>query len=301
MNMKKILSIDGGGIRGVAVARFLYLLEEHSGRSVYSMFHLFAGASIGGIIALALAVKNMDTREIAEIFSYKNAQIIMPKSPWDRVFGLLQGKPKYDGKGKTQILQSVFGEMKVSESIKPVIVTTYDIERRKTFVIKSCTTNEEEKQIFASAAADATSAAPAYFPPVNIMDNWWLIDGGVVSNNPSMCAFAEARRLWPEDEIKVLSIGTGTLTRPIDGNKAKDFGALGWMRHDLLGISMDTSMTDYQGRILLGNNYVRVNSELIAVDDDMDNCTMQNIASLKRLGEYWWDVFGLRVLEVFNG
>lgn len=281
---KYILSCDGGGVRGAASARFLELLEEHIGKKAKDCFDLFAGTSTGSIIAVGISVAGLSGKKLCELYNYDNANVIMNKSIWDKLLGLKQGEPKYDGKGKRKTLKKFFGEKLLDDAIKPTLVVTYDVEKRVSAVLKS----SKKAKIKALDAVDASSAAPIYFPTRQV-EQRWLIDGGVIANNPAMCAYAEGVKIWPKDtEIKILSIGTGKRTRKIDGKESADFGALGWITHDLMGVVMDESVVDYQCQTILGENYLRINSELADVNDDMDDCSRQNIGSLKRLGEKWF-------------
>ena len=293
---KLVLSLDGGGIRGAATAEFLKLLEKKLGRSLYETFDMFAGTSTGGIIAVALGVAKMKGPKIAELYNYKNGNTIMNKSTWDRMLGVVQTKPKYNGKGKRKVLREYFGKRLLSSAKKPTLVVTYDVVKRKSAVLKST----DKKRILAVDAVDATSAAPTYFPTAKVGQKW-LIDGGVIANNPAMCAYAEACKMWPGKEIKVLSVGTGSNTRAIDGKASQGYGALEWFRHDLLGIVMDESVVEYQMKTIMGKKkYLRVNSTLDYVNDDMDDCSHGNIDNLKRLGKEWFERFGDQAKELLS-
>jgi patatin-like phospholipase/acyl hydrolase len=281
--MKYVLSCDGGGIRGAATAELLNQIQANLNIDIYKQFDLFAGTSTGAIIVIALAVKKMKAQKLVELYNYQNGNIIMNKSLWDRILGLVQNEPKYDGKGKTRILKKYFGDSLLNDAEKPTLVVTYDVEKRVSAVLKST----KPEKIPAVQAADASSAAPMYFPTAKVGKRY-LIDGGVIANNPAMCAYAEAKMMWPDEEIKLLSLGTGKRTRKIDGKASMDFGFTEWIRHDLLGVVMDESVVEYQTKTILGNSYLRINSELVGVNDDMDDVTQQNIDSLIRLGKKWY-------------
>lgn len=299
--VRRILSVDGGGIRGAAAAQFLQLLELRLGRPLSESFDLFAGTSTGAIIAGALGVKGMSALEIASLYNYDNANVIMNKSLWDRTLGLVQPEPKYDGTGKRRTLDRHFGTTKFGEARRLTLVVTYDVERRESAVLKS--NHPEHVNFIAAEVIDASSAAPIYFPTVPV-GNRWLIDGGVVANNPSLCAYAEALKLWRNEEIRLLSVGTGRRTRKISGKNSRDWGALGWIRHDLLGIVMDESVVEYQARTFLDDStYLRVNSDLTretGVLDDLDETSQDNIDALKRLGRNWFEQFGGRALQLLS-
>ena len=299
MAVKRVLSLDGGGIRGAATAQFLYRLESTlDGQSIFDSFDLFAGTSTGGIIAGALAILKKRGAELPGLYDYSNANTIMDKSIWDRMVGFAQAEPRYDGTGKVEILTDYFGDKTIGDAQKPLMVVTYDIEKRTSAVLKKGV----HDHISAVEALNATSAAPLYFPTAKVNDNSvrWLIDGGVVANNPSMCAYAEAVTLFPGDEIRMLSIGTGSTNRPINGEESQGYGALGWINHDLLGITMDESVVEYQAQVILGNKYLRVNSELIGVKDDMDDVSQKNINDLKGLGDQWFASFGEQAKKIIT-
>jgi uncharacterized protein len=296
-----ILALDGGGIRGAASARFLERLELELGRPLAQVFDLYAGTSTGAIIAGALGIKGMTARQISSLYDLENANTIMDKSPWDRVAGLLQTAPKYDGRGKRQVLDRFFGKTTLGEAQRNTLIVAYDVEKRKSAVLK--TTHPEHRQLLAAEAIDASSAAPIYFPTVSVGGRW-LIDGGVVANNPTLCAYAEGMKCWPGEEIRVLSVGTGKRTRQISGKESRGWGATGWIVHDLLGVVMDESVVEYQAETLLGDRYLRVNSDLTVetgVYDDLDETSATNLAALKRLGDAWFTEFGATALSLLAG
>jgi len=273
MAVKRILSLDGGGIRGAATAQFLKKLDAALPDSLYDTFDLFAGTSTGGIIAGAIGLLEKSGDALPDLYNYANANEIMDKSIWDRMAGFAQTEPRYDGTGKIAVLTKYFGDKNLNDAKKPVLVVAYDVEKRKSDVLKS----NANTVIRAVDAMNATSAAPIYFPTAKVDGNEvrWLIDGGVIANNPAMCAYAEAKKLWPDDEIRMLSVGTGSSNRPINGKDSQGYGALGWINHDLMGITMDESVVEYQAQVILGADYLRVNSELIGVQDDMDDVSQK--------------------------
>ncbi len=292
---KLIISFDGGGIRGVATSQFLKRLENKIDKTIYDSFDMFVGTSTGGIIAAALGVLKYNATQISDIYNYENSNTIMNKSFWDKKMGLIQNQPKYNGIGKRKILEKYFAAKLFNDAIKPTMVITYDIEARKSDVLKS----HDKENILALSAVDASSASPFYFPTVKV-NGRWLIDGGVIANNPTMCAYAEAIHLWPNEEIRILSIGTGNHTRKINGEESQNYGCYGWVTHDFLGIVMDETVVDYQIDKILGNKVLRVNSELDYVNDDMDDCSKGNIKNLKRLGDKWFDKFGEKAKKLIS-
>ena len=110
-----------------------------------------------------------------------------------------------------------------------------------------------------------------------------LIDGGIFINSPSVSAYAEARKIFPDEtEFFLLSLGTGELIRPIAYNEARDWGKVGWLA-PLLSCMFDgvADAADYQMKMFLGNRYIRLQTNLAVASDDMDNTTNGNIENLK--------------------
>ncbi len=304
-----ILSLDGGGIRGVIEASFLACLEKDLDRSLYDAFDMFAGTSTGGLIALHLSSNKASGQECLDLYSHENARVIMDKSIWDKMLPV-ENEPRYDGKGKKKILKKVFGQKKLNTVKKDVLITAYDIIQRHIVVFKSFGGSAAKNNPFLWEIADATSAAPTYFPTVKTSDTpaRWLIDGGIAANDPCMCALAESiKKKFSYDNIKILSIGTGIPTREQDhpaetGKASQKWGGIGWLRHGLIDhlFAGSSSTSEYQVTQILGKNYLRVNGPLTGVDDDMDSVTCGNIKNLKELGESWYDTNKEKVKAFFS-
>merc|ERR1711974_558191 len=172
-----------------------------------------------------------------------------------------QDDPKYDGEGKTEFLNNYFSDIILQNATKPVCLTTYDLKARKFAILRSTEADPSGKQILVADACNASSAAPAYFPCFKV-NGRWLIDGGIVVNNPTMIAYAEAKKNWESDDIYVVSVGTGSRTRPIDGEEAADWGGMQWIANGLLDVAMDESTVDFLAATILRDKYIRVTSDL---------------------------------------
>lgn len=315
---KLILSLDGGGIRGAATTQFLAKVEKKLqkdyGKSIRDYVDFYAGTSTGSIIALALATTPMPMAQINELYNYENARKIFKENR-----GLFEidgvNAPKYEGDGKRQMLKEKLGNAKIRD-VKPgthVLAISYAVEERKPVVIKS--TKEQYLELYAHQAADASSAAPTYFPtreldiPPGEDEDFWLVDGGVIANNPTMCAIAEAKRHWagePLDQMRVLSVGTGFLTRKVNGPESRKWGALQWFtKGHILELLSDERVVAYQAMTIISPGaYIRVNARLArqqgfpktagqkAPDDAMDDVSRTNIKRLKALGDFWFEQYG---------
>ena len=292
---KLVLSFDGGGVRAIASVVFLKQLEIASGKKIFDIFDFFIGTSAGGINALNIAGLEASCFELENFWSKENLEKTMSKSFWDNA-SFLQTKPKYDGKGKRELLLEYFQDLSLGEAKKPVAVLAYDVENREPRLLSSY----NSPGIKMVSAASATSAAPIYYSTQEIDDGTWLIDGGIVANNPSLLGYSEAKKIFPGCDIKVFSIGTGINRRKINGYNSAKWGAISWFRHDILGIMLESSMFDEIARDLMGKDYLRVNSSTGLVNRRMDDTSDVNLERVNLMGMEWWSEFGHKTTEFLN-
>jgi uncharacterized protein len=307
-----ILSIDGGGIRGIIPAMILAHVEEKLGKPVSKVFDLIAGTSTGGIIALALTMPKdgepaWRAQDLVDLYEAKGPEIFH-RSVWNRIHsveGVLHEKYPVDGLEK--VLKEYLGETRLADALTNVIVPSYDIENRQPFFFKTAyAADGRDENFLMREAARATSAAPTYFDPFKLVTPkpvgyYALVDGGVFANNPAMCAWAELSSDGVPADAKLLSLGTGELCRPIHYADAVDWGLLQWAR-PILNVVMDgvSDATDYQLREMLGpKRYLRVTAELNIGNDEMDDTSATNIHALKLKAQQLIDGFGDRLDEFF--
>lgn len=304
--MFRVLSIDGGGIRGIIPALVLADLEQRTGRRVADMFDLVAGTSTGGILALGLTVPGDDGRpryRAADLvgFYLDQGPRIFSRSLWRRITGLENLlEEKYPSEPIEEILQATLGDARLSDALTHVLVTSYEIERRQPQFFKSHRADEPGRDVRMWQAARATSAAPTYFEPHRIdLEGGTggyhsLVDGGVFANNPAMCAYVESqdhRFFEPDDDVLLLSLGTGELTRRIPHEDAVGWGLAQWAQ-PLLGVVFDgvSDAVDYQLRTVLGRGrgrggYWRLQVELDEGSDDLDDASRTNLRVLQLKAE----------------
>ena len=296
---KLVLTCDGGGVRGLATAQFLYRLEQETGKPLYDLFDMFVGTSVGAVLVSSIACKKASMEEGLDFFSPKTLKGIFHESLKDKIVGLAQPDPKYEGDGKSKYFKDYFGRLVLQDAKKPVLLTCYDLETRMATVMRSTEKDIDGKKIKVADACDGSTAAPAYFPAHKV-NKRWVIDGGVVANNPTMVGYADAAEMWPDSEIHLLSIGTGRRIRPIKGKDASGWGGIQWLTHGLIDIAMDDTIIDQQAKRILHDRYLRVNSDLMDADDDMDAIGQDNLDLLIELGNNWWDLMGEKVLSLLR-
>lgn len=302
--MVRILSIDGGGIRGIIPARWLAELERRSGKPTCELFDLIAGTSTGGIIALGLTRPGVEGKpfhtaaNIVKLYEDRGGQIFS-RSIWKALLSLDSLlEEKYAAGELEKVLSDYLGETMLEESLKPVLIPSYDIERRSAMFFKSWRSKSEPDHNFKMReVARATAAAPTYFEPAkletkDLQKYFALIDGGVFANNPAMCAYAEARKVFPEaTQFMVISLGTGHIMEPINYEAAKSWGVASWARPTLSVVFDGIQDTvDYQLRMLLPQiegkkSYYRLQVKLHPRQSALDNATEDNIRALSLLGE----------------
>jgi len=301
----RILSIDGGGIRGIIPAVVLAEVEKRTGKPIAGLFDLIAGTSTGGILALGLTIPKevnapLYTAQDLVALYQREGRRIFSRSFLRKVFACdnLTWK-KYSSQGIEQVLLEYFGEARLRDAVTDVLITSYEVERRFPFFFRSSRARERLDYDFpAREVARATSAAPTYFEPMKLLtgtipDHYTLIDGGVFANNPAACALVEARTTRPESHTYLMvSLGTGTLMRNLPLTVAKYWGSLRWAK-PLIDVVFDgvSSTVDYQLRELVpdtpnpGKLYYRFQVELNGHDASLDNASANNITALKALAE----------------
>ena len=292
---KKVLAFDGGGVRAIMGVYFLKKLEEESSKSIFNSFDLFIGTSAGATNALMLGMNGCKIEDLEKFWTIENLKKIMNQSFIDKT-SIFQTRPKYSNEGKKEILSNFFQNKKIGQSLKPVVVTAYDLEARKPILLSSYS----DPNVLAVDAANASSAAPIYFPTASMEDGRWLIDGGIATNNPSLIGYVEAKKLFFTNNIKVLGIGAGLNKRKISGKNSRNWGALGWLRHDILGIMLESSLQNEILKELIGEDYLRINSAIGDVNRRMDDISDRNLTKIRNLAEKWWNQFGNNAINFIN-
>ena len=275
----KVLAIDGGGIRGLIPALVLAEIESRTGRRMADMVDLIAGTSTGGIIACALAKPSpMPASQIARIYEDEGPEIFSRSllKKITSVGGFID--ERYSSDGLVSTLERHLGDTHMTEATIPLLLTAYDTTGR---AIRFMRSEGEGSDLTMALAAQATSAAPTYFEPVPI-GSQTLVDGGVFAINPAMCAYAEVAGKLD----LLLSLGTGSHTRPLPYKDIKDWGQIEWAR-PILDVVFDGGQdaVDFQLGALVDGSYVRLQTELVEASDDLDDASADNLAALRREAE----------------
>jgi patatin-like phospholipase/acyl hydrolase len=291
--MYRILSLDGGGLRGVLTAKLLERLEtDHP--SFLSQVDLFAGTSTGGVLALGLAL-GRSPKEMGQLYTGA-ADKVFADSVWDdiRDLGKLTGA-EYSNQPLKQAILDLVGEITLGDLPKRVLISSFQLDNNSQTPSVPRTWKPKFFHNFPGPNSDAhekvvdvairTGSAPSYFP---IYQGY--VDGGVVVNNPGMCALAQA--LHPEtggqrlEDVTLLSIGTGVISKYLT-EKDADWGLAQWAPH-LFSIMLEggIGVVDYQCQQILGERYLRIDPVLpvsMGMDDLAQIPIMQEVGQLEDL------------------
>lgn len=299
MQSKLVLSLDGGGSHLLIQLGVLAGLEEDSNSSIYDLFDMVAGSSSGGMIACLILGRSMSATEIIrKILQEKMLERMMAEHWMNRFLNKLPIRPKYNGIAKKQVLQNEFGNLRLSSLNKQLYVPCFSLDQDQLEIL----TNTHQTNYLLSEIADACTAAPAFYPPVQMEDGSWWIDGGVGMNNPGLGAYLHATQIWPDSEIKVLSIGSGWRSFTIDGDKARGYGGIQWSAKGIASVILrEKMMTNVKiTREVLGKHVLYINHYLKYYDmpDHMDSA--KNPAFQQKaleIGRLWYAQNKTQILQ----
>jgi uncharacterized protein len=279
----RVLSIDGGGIRGIIPALVLAEIEQRSGKRVFELFDMIAGTSTGGILACALCAPDpLPADQLVGLYEEEGPHIF-DRSVWQRIRsaeGLLD--EKYNATALDRALERFLADKRLADTKPDLLVPAYNMGEPGPYFFKSRKAREKGEDFPLSVVARATSAAPTYFEPFPL-DDHALVDGGVFATNPAMCAFAEVMRFQPTADIVLLSLGTGQRTRQRTFADVKDWGLIEWAR-PILDVVFDgvSDAVNYQlEHVLDEGHYWRLQVELNDASDDLDDASEKNLRDLR--------------------
>jgi len=345
-NKKKvrILSIDGGGMRGIIPAVIIKYAEEYLQKkspktTIADHFDFIAGTSTGGILTCIYLVPQDGNKSKAKFtasealdFYLKEGYNIFNASRlknWQRLWGL-RNATEYSPQYIEDLFRNKFGNLRMSELLKPCLITTYNMNSKSAFFFTSLE-DTNERDFYVRDVTRSTSAAPTYFPPAQInniapqveheKDNFDMInlDGGVFANNPLMCAYAEARKTNfktrnndkpSASQMYILSLGTGGGTFELKRTeKSNRWSLLKWAKV-IPDIMMDgtTDTVTYQMNEIFKTLQVKDQGDYMRIDvpneyrnyvADMSDASPGNIQNLMVAGEKTLDYAKKSELDKF--
>lgn len=271
MSTFRIISFDGGGIRGLVSLGILRRLQQDH-QLLLEEADMFSGTSTGGIIALGLA-SGLNVDYLINMYLENGGKIFSRR--WSHALGLFGAK--YTHRRLKQILVQTFAKMKLGDLKKKVLVPTFDLDNENDMGIRrwkpkffhnfDCPDADLEVPVW--QVAMYTSAAPTYFKSYD-----GYVDGGVVANNSSMSAVVQAldRRhngTHMLGDLRLLSLGTGETSQYVEGNEV-DFGMTSVATLMDMVLDGTEDVPHHQCKVLLAGNYRRLdpcNYKGYAMDD----------------------------------
>jgi patatin-like phospholipase/acyl hydrolase len=322
--VKTIIAIDGGGTRGISSSMFLERIEQNivkdTGDVLSDHFDGFAGTSIGNIIAAHMALG----RSMAEIHSVMTQRsfldIVFSKHILNKLFGWIPMVkyviPRYLGAPKSGLVEKMFGtELYMSDVNKNLLLTTYDINNRTFVPWNNFGGWPLDPKL--SSLIDASSAAPAFFPSVKIetrtvegkfpdymnipassipQEGDYHIDGGLGANSPVSVMYFLMKKRYPDEEIRILSIGNGYQTGAIwHGHET----AAGWAGAGLNFSVIDAPNQIYHSEAFLNaDNFLRVNLAVPeGISGNADDSSQEGVVAMIQLGNDMFDKFGKETID----
>jgi len=276
----RILSIDGGGLRGVIPVLILKKIEEMTGKKIYELFDCIVGTSTGGIITAGITAtkdgKNphLDLDTLYKLYTTEGETIFpQPKNifqKWSKGVNSVFN-PKYSPKGLDGLLEHYFTDLTLNNTLKPVIITSYDLVSNEIIMFKSRNAKWSSERFDAKLkdVCRATSAAPTYLPSFEMKydgKDRVLVDGGVYINNPVLAAVSDVIKNCDVklSDIECLSLGTGIHSKSL-GVKTEGWGMVNWVKPITTIMMQASSMAvDYQSDQLL-KKHLRLQ---VVIDDD---------------------------------
>ncbi len=265
-----LLSLDGGGVRGLAHIQVLAELEKRTGRSVIDLFDAIVGTSVGGILACLLTLPDpqnptrpkYSAQALAEILTARLPQLFASK--WQSFGGIF--RTRYKTTSLKNVLQELLGENNFKNRLLPTVL----VATRLDSYVQQFFTTRSDADFLTKHLAAATAAAPTYFKPQLIgaiggSNKYWYTDGGIGMNNPALAGIAllyEEYKILPKN-MNILSLGAGTEVRTQANYALLRGGSASWageLANALFAGQM--SATDNIARFYCESRYHRFDPDL---------------------------------------
>ncbi len=312
-----VLSLDGGGVRGLIPLTILREIEAKTGKPISQLFDLIIGNSTGGILALCLSAQKNNNQprysaeDVLNLYTTRTPKIFEKSFFRPLYTGLGLWAPRYDRSNLDRVLQEFFGDLHLSQVVTHVIVTSYSLTQDVPSIWTSYRAKKDVNfNVLMSDAAGASSAAPTYFAPkvMTFQDGSTTseVDGGIYANDPEALAVTEALIQNPDlkpEQIFILSLGTGQPKLKLPGQTLSNKGILGWLTQinliDLM-INANNQLAELEIKAYPLLQRHRIQLDLDSKYCAMDNVSLDNLQSLVKLGEDYLHKSQDEITEICN-
>jgi uncharacterized protein len=295
----RVLSIDGGGMRGIVPATILETFENLSGQPISALFDVMVGTSTGSILAVGLNVPAVDkpgprysAKDFVKMYVDLGAAIFHEDRSLLKVLDGIT-RPTYNPSGYEKILHDYFGDTTMAQLLGEVAVPSIELEDMYMHVFSRARGQKgKHSDYFVKQVIRAATAAPTYFPAASVasLDNsnkGTFVDAGVSTNNPGVLAFAETSMISDNQPCIFVSLGTGAITKPIPALKARNWGEVEWLKaiFDLQGEAQSSYAEVTIKEILQGkpgSSYHRYQVDLHQLPFSMDDTRPEHLNELRQ-------------------
>jgi len=283
---KTVIVFDGGGVRGRFALELCCQLAHSQPIPLSKLFSMVVGVSAGAMIGTIVALGWLDdmqktSRACDQFYTYLPEMFFNPRVP------LLH--PKYDGVGKTAALYKILGDRTFADIITPLVIVCCDLDGAP-IVFRSW--EQSVQNIRLVDALDASSAAPVFFPPVFVNDQW-LCDGGIRANKPLIVALLIAIDFFDQGNICWLSIGT-SMTHfnsllPFTSLQAAAMGVVSWLKRGLISILLGAGddTPEKLMRSLFADRFLRIECQCETIK--LDDVDYQHQLKLNKAAKLVWE------------
>lgn len=284
--MKRILSIDGGGIKGAFPAAFLAKLEEKLAAPIGRYFDLIAGTSTGGIIALALGA-GYSAKDVLGFYEQYGPRIFANVGYWHRALHWIVGK--HDPSPLRGALDAQFGARILGNSLTRLVVPAQNLETGEVYIFKTShhPRFQEDWKLRMVEVAMATAAAPSYFPVHRLPNGAGLIDGGIWANDPAGVAAVEAVGVlkWDPMEVRLLSVSCTASPMSTSAAYRRSWGKAYWAQKmlEVVGAGQSSGAQGTAALLLGHERVVRIAPVVASGVFEIDGASA--IDRLRGLGE----------------
>jgi uncharacterized protein len=313
---RRILTIDGGGVRGIMSVRILQKIEALAEKPIAELFDCFAGVSTGALIVSMLVAPEDTTptgqpryspKDVFDFF-FEDAPRIFKYSYWQRLktlFGLVG--PKYSNTQLCSVLNDKVKDLKLGDALKPISIPIGSLEKHVPFTFSSNkTANFLWKDVLIATTAAPTYFSPYFFQSLDKSQQFTGIDGGMTGTNPVYAGLSLAASLKPEgssssnasssplqgstDNVIMVSLGTG-MNFPPKGHSIVNNGILGYMFRgeffkDVFDLPNQQAAQTVE-QLIPENQYSRMEFSIPSNREAFDNPSVENLKALLDIADAW--------------